>query len=416
MYPYRKEGTSIHYIGDEGILLGSEKRYIVNDVEVYMYDKLDGEKSKEEIVQEIASELESDDMTGILDILNRFLESKPDYIQLSEEPHPVKLDKTGKKGKILPMFAVLTLTNKCIMACEHCYMNCDPAGKSMLDYEQVIHTLDYLEGQIRSMQLTGGEPMAYPRFLEVLDYCTARFNTTVTTSAALITEENVHHFKGVDKVQVSVYSHDPAEHDRITNLKGSFKRTKKGIELLLSIGVETSIATIVTKKNRHDMEKLIEWAIDLGVQDLELAQLTPVGRGKALQDELCQSKEERIEFEGLLQRLAEGYRDSIQLSDWKEDTQNRNMVKDRGCFDCGGGLYSWTISENGHIKPCPFVPDEYGSLGNISHEPIEAIVERFSLQNLVPGVKSWQDYLESIDSNLGEVCNNIERYYLDHCC
>lgn len=415
MYPYILEGTKIHYLGEEAILFGEKDKYIVNKIETFMLEKIDGKKSKKNIIDEIAFELKSDDKKRIKDIFEKFVNSKAVLIKMSNTPKKHIVKRTGIKGKIVPLFMVLTLTNKCVMSCEHCFMSCNSHGNMSLSYDRLMHTLKYLKGKVHTIQLTGGEPMVYENFLDILDYCSDNFDTLIATSAVLINNDNIDHFKKVKKVQVSVYSDNPEEHDMITNLKGSFEATMKGIDMLVATNVPVAIATIVTRRNKDKLNAIIDLAIQHKVSFLSLGLLTPLGRAKELIDTLSLSNSEIEEMNKIISELIQKYKGKIIIEEWNRTRQKRDKCKDRGCFDCGGGLYSWSISEYGNIKPCLFVPDELFSIGCLEKESIEKILDKYSLEELAQGIKNWERVLNTEDSNLKEICPTIFNYYKKHC-
>ncbi|WP_066501277.1 radical SAM protein [Abyssisolibacter fermentans] len=417
MYPYIQKNTTLHYLDKNAVLYGDVKRYIINNVEVYMSEKIDGMKTKDEIVKEIANDLESDDIDRIRSIFDEFVNSKSLLIKTSETPKSHIIKRTGIKGKKVPLNVILSLTNKCVMSCEHCFKSCSTQGNISISYNKLMNTLKFLSGKTMTVQLTGGEPMAYDRFLDVLDYCSENFETRITTTAVLINKNNIDHFKNVRMIQVSVYSNNPEEHDMFTNLNGSFDKTINGIDTIVQAGIPVCISTIVTKRNKDRIQDMIELALEHGVDKLRFGSLVPMGRCLKLKDQICLSNDEIDEMTGIIDEFSNKYKDKINIGNWESSKNEfeKDRDKDMDCFDCGAGLCQWIINENGNVKPCEFIPDEIFTMGCIEEESVEDILEQYNLNNLARSIKKWEKDLNDINSTVNEICPNIRKYYEEKC-
>jgi AdoMet-dependent heme synthase len=70
---------------------------------------------------------------------------------------------------------------------------------------------------------------------------------------------------GVEQIQISVYSHRPEVHDRITKLPGSLRRTIQAVRFLKSRGLKVSIANVLMTPNLADNAGVMALAKELGV-------------------------------------------------------------------------------------------------------------------------------------------------------
>ncbi|WP_162265459.1 radical SAM protein [Abyssisolibacter fermentans] len=379
-----------------------------------MSEKIDGKKTEDEIIKEIADELELNDIKKIGCIFDEFVESKPLLIKKSKVPKNHIIKRTGIKGKNVPLNIILSLTNKCVMNCEHCYKSCSTKGNKSLNYNKLMNVLKFLTGKSLTLQLTGGEPMAYDSFLDVLDYCSENFRTTITTTAVMINNKNIDHFKKVERIQVSVYSNDSKEHDMITNLEGSFEKTINGIDTIVKASIPVTIATIITKRNKDRLEDMIDLAVEHGVNQLNFGALIPMGRGIELKDTICLSTQEKEQITEIIDKLSDRYKDKIYIQKWKTNSEMKKM-DDQNCYDCGAGLFQWVISEYGNIKPCDYVPDDIFSVGCIEEENIEDILDKYTMDKLSQSTKKWEDKLNRINSSVKEICPIIMEYYNEKC-
>jgi radical SAM protein with 4Fe4S-binding SPASM domain len=271
-----------------------------------------------------------------------------------------------------------------------------------------MNTLTKLKNKSRSIQLTGGEPMLYDRFFEILDYCKNNFRTNITTSATYINDSNVENFKGVQFVQVSLYSEKEWEHEEITQVKESYKNTIKGIKHLVNNKIPTNVATIATKNNINKMEDMIKFLINIGVKGLSVGLVSKWGRALQLDDSWTLNSEEKSRISDTLEELNIKYKKYITVSTWK----NKDIIlneDNKARLSCGAGLLTWVISEKGTIKPCEFFPDSLFSVGNIFEEDIEEIVNKYTLENMSKGITQWETELRQNNSSLRDICQIIEQ-------
>lgn len=131
------------------------------------------------------------------------------------------------------------LTSKCTEKCIHCYV---PRNRDFfIDKAKCFEVMDQAKalGGL-SVTLSGGECMLHPDFDEILRYARkCDFVINILTNLTLCTEARAKLLKemNVSFVQVSLYSMDPKVHDMITQVPGSFERTKAAIERLHALNV-----------------------------------------------------------------------------------------------------------------------------------------------------------------------------------
>jgi MoaA/NifB/PqqE/SkfB family radical SAM enzyme len=141
-----------------------------------------------------------------------------------------------------PSNLALALTKQCNLHCIMCRQNCSdgeiPDNPSLrfqgLPPETWISLLDQVSHFKPWVYLTGGEPLLYPYFREVVAAAKKRHLTVhLQTNGTLLGK--VADFlveSGVDAVTVSVDG-PPAIHDRIRGRQGTFQRVAAGVEALV---------------------------------------------------------------------------------------------------------------------------------------------------------------------------------------
>jgi len=414
MYPYLIENCHLHYFDDHGILITEYGNFILNDIELYMITKFDGQKSLEEIISNISIELKTNREDEIKDILMQFIDTKAIAIKIGEKQNRVDLHITGKKGIKIPMNLILNLTNKCNLKCIHCFKGCNNLNNQYLPLERIIDMLNFFKGNLTNIQLTGGEPMLHRDFNTILKYCIENFRTTITTTATLMNSNNIEIFSGISNVQISLYSYDSKKHDDVTLTPGSYEKTINGIIEAVKAKINVTIGTILTKENYNEVEEIIKLAINLGVPSIRFGILIPLGRGLAVNPDWELSEEDIKIITENLNAYSQKYQEKINIETWQEELQSKHLDKKYNCLDCGSGVLTWTICENGIVKPCEFLPDSLYPMGNIVETNVEEILNSYNFNDLPYCMHKWAKELEVQNICISSICPQMKNYLTNH--
>lgn len=416
LYPYVLENSSLHFFDDYGVLFTNSNNFILNDVETYLIQKFTGDNSIDDIILEVAHEIDSNDYTEIRNIIMTFINDKSELLFLSSSVHKVELKKTGEGGSKIPLVLTFSLTNKCTEECVHCFKNCSINKTDFIDFDTIMETLEYLKGKSIAVQLTGGEPMLHDKFFPILKYCSQNFETSITTNGTLINSSNAIYFKDAKAVQISLYSHIKAEHDSITGVNGSFDRTINGISALLKEGVHVIITTILNKTNMDSMEIFAKFCCEIGIKSLRYGLFLPFGRGTVLKDAWYISEEHKEHIGERISALSEKFSHKLSIQTWKDEDKDAGIPESYKCFRCGGGLFTWSVSERGIIKPCEFLDDGFIVLADLKKQRICDVVKNISLDNLPTQLLCLEHALNKNSSSIIDVCSQIKSYYINNCC
>ena len=168
----------------------------------------------------------------------------------------------------------LELTNRCNCRCLHCYGAFGMPDRETIALELTVDEWKRIIDRIRdfggnAVQLIGGEPMLHPCFCELLSYAREKgFETIdVFTNGTMMTDETIKSIQSAGaSVRVSLYGYDAASHERITQLKGSFSRLDKSLDMLRESGIPTKIAVVLMEENQEHLDRIISYITDKGHQ------------------------------------------------------------------------------------------------------------------------------------------------------
>jgi len=296
-----------------------------------------------------------------------------------------------------PFLVVWNFTNMCNLRCAHCYQRADRPLPNELTLEEKLKLVDQLdEAGVAAVALSGGEPTVHPHFFRVVEELSSRFiYVAVATNGWTFAEKKfVERAKraGVRYAEISLDSADPEKHDRFRGVRGSWERAVRALKNSSEAGLNTAMATTVTRMNVDEVDDLLDLAEEIGVRRVVFFNFVPAGRGKDILD-LDLSPEEREEF---LRKIAvEMRRRKIEIVstapqfgrvclqtglgmvapthlyvDRKLDVDKVITSLAELVGGCGAGRIYAALQPEGTVTPCVFLPVPVGSVRERSFREI----------------------------------------------
>src|ERR671914_1379474 len=176
-----------------------------------------------------------------------------------------------------PSTLIAELSYQCPLHCPYCSTPLDTgAEKYRRELETGHWTRTFREARalgVLQLALTGGEPMLR-RDLDEL--CAAARDaglySSLITAGTRFTRERGEALKaaGLDHVQISIQSPDPADNDRIAGNR-SFEKKLAAAHHARELDFPLTINCVLHRQNLDRIEELLDLALDLVAQRLELA-------------------------------------------------------------------------------------------------------------------------------------------------
>jgi radical SAM protein with 4Fe4S-binding SPASM domain len=252
----------------------------------------------------------------------------------------------------VPVSGSIDLTHRCNLRCVHCYLGAHDVRLKRRDRELAGERILSILDEIRDagclfLLLTGGEPLLREDFPEI--YTRAKesgFLVTVFTNGTLITENIIDLFSDLPPycVEISLYGSTPEIYERVTGVKGSYKRCIKGIRKLAERKINVRLKTILMTLNSHDLFSIEEVARAMGVKFRFDAAIFPCIDGDKSALDLRVPPRDAIEKE---------FSDPERLRLWEryfEDVRDQAPTDD--LYTCGAGLTGFHIDPYGSLLPC----------------------------------------------------------------
>ncbi len=299
-----------------------------------------------------------------------------------------------------PYVVSWNLTYRCNLACEHCYLDAGAtplvatenfADRSELGTEECFKVIDDIAAFAPECLtiLTGGEPLLRRDILEIVRRAAERgLWVVVGTNGVRITGNVAQRLMeaGARGLSLSLDALDPDRHDGFRKVRGAWRNTVEGAEILNRTGLPFIVQTTAGSHNLGELEAIADFAHDrLAAKVWNLYFLVPTGRGQFVSDMTPAQYDEVLSDLYLIQRKYKGRmvvnakcaphyvktvleKKESDLFPAEGDTPIR--VYSGGAGGCPAGTHYMGIRPNGDVTPCPYLPLFAGSLRSASLEEL----------------------------------------------
>ena len=166
----------------------------------------------------------------------------------------------------IPLEISIDLTHHCNFRCQHCYIP-DFSAPDLLTTERVCSLIDELADMgTLYLTLTGGEMLLRKDWYEIASYArNLGFSLRLYSNGSTITPDIADKIKSLHAItEVSLYSMDEEIFEKITQHKGSFKKTIRGIERERERELLLKVPLMVF--NAEGFEKVFEYGRAIGAR------------------------------------------------------------------------------------------------------------------------------------------------------
>jgi radical SAM protein with 4Fe4S-binding SPASM domain len=176
----------------------------------------------------------------------------------------------------------LVITKNCNLSCPFCIREDGEKEKSNLSYEEIYEYMEQLKKMTpnAAIVITGGEATTHVNFGKIVKLATELFHRVVICSNGTNfkpIEENIEILKRC-MIQISIDGNE-LYHDMLRG-KGTYRRSRKTIEYLLTSNIRTIVASTVSRDNIGSIREMFEDMCSLGVENFKISQEMPSGFAK----------------------------------------------------------------------------------------------------------------------------------------
>lgn len=225
----------------------------------------------------------------------------------------------------------------------------------------MLEMVDKLAG-MRRIIFSGGEPMGYPHFWEVLEHAQGKFELIVlSTNASMITRDAAARLKDlVHYVDITVDG-PRRQHNEI---RGQYDKVIRGLRRVAEEDIPVSVICVFMSGNKKSIHYIAQTGDIFGAKKVKILTPIPKGYSKNLFEDFT-TGEELEELYAFLQqeRAVNGWQPRITIADWMR---------------IGAG-HAILIEPNGRAVASPVwqEPDCIKPFGNLSEQTVQEMWEAF---------------------------------------
>jgi radical SAM protein with 4Fe4S-binding SPASM domain len=331
-------------------------------------------------------------------------------------------------GFARPYVVSWNLTYRCNLACEHCYLDAGGtplvdtknfADRSELGTEECFRVIDDIAAFAPECVtiLTGGEPLLRRDILQIVQRAAERgLWVVVGTNGVRITENVAARLAeaGARGLSLSLDALEPDRHDRFRKVRGAWRNTVEGAEILNRTGLPFIVQTTAGSHNCGELDGIAAFAHErLAAKVWNLYFLVPTGRGQFVSDMTPAQYDDVLASLYRIQRTYDrrmlvnakcaphyiktvlehaGAHTEPAAPDggsagapfdpaqgaprWPGVSQIRTYSG--GAGGCPAGTHYMGIRPNGDVTPCPYLPVFAGSLRTASLKDLWTSSELFT--------------------------------------
>ena len=302
-----------------------------------------------------------------------------------------------------PLWLLAELTYRCPLHCVFCY---NPVQLKQASSE--LTTAEWVEVMRQARQLgaaqlgfSGGEPLVRDDLEELVQEAhRLGYYTNLITSGVGLTPARAQRLKdaGLDHVQLSFQDSTRELNDFLSHTK-TFELKKKVAQTIKAHDWPMVMNCVLHRHNLPHVGQIIDMALDLGAEYLELANVQYYGWAWVNRDHLMPTRAQLQEAEAVVQgwreRIGKQCRLLFVVPDYFEE-------RPKACMNGWGSVFL-SIAPDGLAMPCHNARDLPGlQLPNVREQPIADIWQRSQAFNAYRG----QDWMQ-------EPCRSCDERYKD---
>lgn len=257
-----------------------------------------------------------------------------------------------KKNLLIPYAVLCELTHRCPLSCPYCS---NPVELELKSNE--IDTATWKKALSEAIKIgilqahfSGGEPTARKDLEDLIQHASSNgLYTNLITSGVLVTEERLQRLydSGLDHVQISIQDTDPANSEKIAGFKGHQKKINT-CGLVRKVGIPLTINSVMHRQNLHNLKSMIELAIELDAERLEVAQVQYYGWALKNQTAFLPTRSQLDEATKIVDEARIKYKGILAIDYVVPDYYAK---KPKSCMG-GWGRQFLNITPAGKVLPC----------------------------------------------------------------
>ena len=182
----------------------------------------------------------------------------------------------------IPLAVLAELTHRCPLQCPYCSnpVELERGGSELTTEEWKKVLTELAEIGVLQIHFSGGEPTARKDLVELVQHASdVGLYSNLITSAVLLTKEKLKALAdaGLCHVQISFQGNEPVVADRVAGLKNSHEKKLEVARWTRELDLPLTVNAVMHRQNLHQLSDIIQMAVDLDADRLEVANVQYYG-------------------------------------------------------------------------------------------------------------------------------------------
>jgi pyrroloquinoline quinone biosynthesis protein E len=182
----------------------------------------------------------------------------------------------------IPLAVLAELTHRCPLQCPYCSnpLEMEVASKELTTAEWCSVMDELAEIGVLQIHFSGGEPTVRKDLTELVRHATqVGLYSNLITSAVMLTKARLQDLAdaGLSHVQISVQGAEDGLADRVGGFKNGHAKKLEAARWTREVGLPLTINAVMHRQNLHQLPQIIELAVALDADRLEVANVQYYG-------------------------------------------------------------------------------------------------------------------------------------------
>jgi PqqA peptide cyclase len=253
----------------------------------------------------------------------------------------------------IPLAVLLELTHRCPLQCPYCSnpLELDRAGNELTTAEWKKVLTELAEIGVLQVHFSGGEPTARKDLVELVQRANdVGLYTNLITSAVLLTREKLQALAdaGLCHVQISFQGSETDVADRVGGYKGGHTKKLEVAKWTRELDLPLTVNAVMHRQNLHQLPDIIQMAVDLDADRLEVANVQYYGWALKNRASLMPTFAQLEETDRLVEAARERLKGILTIDYVVPDYY---ALRPKKCMG-GWGRQFFNISPSGKVLPC----------------------------------------------------------------
>jgi pyrroloquinoline quinone biosynthesis protein E len=253
----------------------------------------------------------------------------------------------------IPLAVLAELTHRCPLQCPYCSnpVELERGGAELTTEEWKKVLTELAEIGVLQIHFSGGEPTARKDLAELVQHASdVGLYSNLITSAVLLTKEKLTALAdaGLCHVQISFQGNESVVADRVAGLKNSHEKKIEVARWTRELDLPLTVNAVMHRQNLHQLSDIIQMAVDLDADRLEVANVQYYGWALKNRAALMPTLQQIEETSRIVEEAAIRLKGVLAIDYVVPDYY---ALRPKKCMG-GWGRQFFNISPSGKILPC----------------------------------------------------------------